>query len=71
VTTGQCLDALLGFDSVLDTNPLDTLAAGTYLVVLTEWDNTPTGPDLDGGFAQDGRGNFIRMPVSAREALTA
>ena len=61
-TTGLCLDALLGFDSVLSTDPLGTLAAGSYLVVLTEQDNTPNGPDLNSGFALDGQGNFTAIP---------
>jgi hypothetical protein len=61
-TTGVCLDALLGYDSVLSTNPLGTLAAGTYLLVLTEQLNTPNGPDLNSGFAFDGAGNFTAIP---------
>jgi hypothetical protein len=62
MTTGLCLDALLGYDSVLGTNPLGTLPAGTYLVVLTEQSNTPNGPDLDSGFSEDGQGNFTAVP---------
>jgi hypothetical protein len=60
--TGACLDAVLGFDSVLNQNPLGTLPAGAYLVVLTEQSNTPNGPDLASGFAQDGQGNFTAVP---------
>lgn len=60
--TGLCLDALLGFDSVLGTNQLGTLGAGTYLVILTEQDNTPNGPDLAAGFSRDGQGNFTGIP---------
>lgn len=60
--TGLCLDALLGFDPVLGTDPLGTLAAGTYLVVLTEQDNVPNGPDLASGFSRDGQGNFTAVP---------
>src|SRR5579863_1944554 len=36
-----CLDAYL---------TLPSLSAGTYLVILTENDNTPNGPDLASGF---------------------
>lgn len=61
-TTGLCLDALLGLDSVLSTNQLGTLAAGSYLVVLTEQSNVPNGPDLDSGFVFDGQGNFTAIP---------
>jgi hypothetical protein len=61
-TTGLCLDALLGYDSVLSTNPLGSLPAGTYLVVLTEQSNTPNGPDLASGFDFDGQGNFTAVP---------
>jgi hypothetical protein len=60
--TGLCLDALLGYDSILTTNPLGTLAAGTYMVILTEQDNTPNGPDLASGFNRDGQGNFTAVP---------
>jgi len=34
------------------------LGAGTYLVTLSENDNTPNGPDLLGGFNETGNGNF-------------
>jgi hypothetical protein len=60
--TGLCLDALLGYDPVLGTNQLGTLSAGTYLVILTEQANTPSGPDLDSGFAFEGQGNFTAIP---------
>jgi hypothetical protein len=49
VPGGLCLDAYL---------PLASLNPGTYLVVLTENDNTPNGPDFAGGFAEQGNGNF-------------
>jgi hypothetical protein len=61
-TTGLCLDALLGLDAVLSTNPLGTLPAGGYLVILTEQDNTPNGPDLNSGFNRDGQSNFTAVP---------
>ena len=60
VTTGLCLDAVLGNDGV--SNSLGTLSAGQYLVFLTEQDNTPNGPDLAGGFNRDGQGNFTAVP---------
>lgn len=44
-----CLDAALTLPSL---NP------GTYLVVLTENDNTPNGPDFASGFVEQGNGNF-------------
>ena len=61
-TTGLCLDALLGYDSNLGTNQLGTLSAGDYLVVITEQDNVPNGPDLAAGFLSDGQGNFTAVP---------
>jgi len=61
-TTGVCLDALLGFDSVLNSNQLGTLSAGSYLVILTQQANTPNGPDLASGFAFDGQPNFTAIP---------
>jgi hypothetical protein len=62
VATGACLDAVLGLDSILNQNPLGTLAAGTYLVVLTEQSNTPVGTDLASGFTEDGQDNFTAVP---------
>jgi hypothetical protein len=47
--SGFCLDAYL-----LETS----LSPGTYTVVLTEWYNTPNGPTLSDGFAEDGQGDF-------------
>jgi hypothetical protein len=44
-----CLDAYLTVPSL---NP------GTYLVTLTENDNTPIGPDFADGFTEQGNGNF-------------
>ena len=61
-SSGRCLDALLGNDSVLAADPLGTLPSGTYLVVLTEQANVPNGPDLAAGFAFDGQGNFTAIP---------
>ncbi len=61
-TTGACLDALLGYDPDTSSNPLGTLAAGSYLVVLTEQENVPNGPDLDSGFDLQGTGNFTAIP---------
>lgn len=34
------------------------LGAGSYLAVLTQDDNSPTGPFLSDGFLRDGQGNF-------------
>ena len=48
-----CLDADL---------TLPSQAPGTYLVVITENDNTPNGPDLAGGFNEQGNGNFTGGP---------
>ncbi|HTB12451.1 MAG TPA: DVUA0089 family protein [Bryobacteraceae bacterium] len=48
-----CLDPYLVMTSQ---NP------GTYLVVLTENDNTPNGPDFAGGFNEQGNGNFTGGP---------
>ncbi len=62
LTTGFCLDALLGLDPITSSNPLGTLAAGTYLLVLTEQENLPNGPDLNSGFDMDGTGNFTAVP---------
>jgi hypothetical protein len=47
-TTHLCLDADL----------TEGLSAGTYLVTLSENDNTPNGPDFLGGFNEAGNGNF-------------
>jgi hypothetical protein len=41
---------------------LPSLNPGTYLVVLTENDNTPNGPDFAGGFNEQGNGNFTGGP---------
>lgn len=46
--TGFCFDALL----------TGVLSPGTYVVTLTENDNTPNGPGLLDGFSEDGTGNF-------------
>jgi hypothetical protein len=46
--THECLDADL----------TEVLSPGTYLVVLTENDNTPNGPDLLSGFNEMGNGDF-------------
>lgn len=46
--TGACLDSYL---------PL-ALPAGSYLLVLTEYDNLPNGPFLADGFTEAGNGNF-------------
>jgi hypothetical protein len=62
LTTGVCLDALLGFDPVTSSNPLGILGAGSYLLVLTEQENLPNGPDLNSGFDMDGLGNFTAVP---------
>lgn len=42
------------FDSLLEL----LLPAGTYTVALTQIDNIALGPDLSGGFARTGQGNF-------------
>jgi len=47
-SSGFCWDAYLNLD----------LAAGSYLLVLTEDDNTPNGPTFADGFFQSGQGNF-------------
>lgn len=47
--SGLCLDAYLVLPSL---NP------GSYLVTLTENDNTPSGPDFAGGFNPADTGNF-------------
>jgi len=44
------------FDSLIDLSGLD--AGGTYALVLSEYDNTPNGPDYAGGFTQTGNGDF-------------
>jgi hypothetical protein len=46
--TGQCWDARLNIQ----------LPAGTYQLVLTEYDNAAFGPTLADGFLRDGAGNF-------------
>ena len=57
--TGQCWDAYLRLP----------LPAGTYQVVLAEYDNAPFGPSLAEPFLRDGAGNFTAalagMPSAA------
>jgi hypothetical protein len=49
-TTGAASDSLL---------TLTTLIAGhTYVLVLSQFDNTPNGPDFGSGFSRDGQGDF-------------
>jgi len=50
--TGFCLDAYLN----------DFLSAGSYILVLTQFDNTPNGPNLSDGFFEQGNGNFTGGP---------
>jgi hypothetical protein len=50
--TGFCLDAYL----------TAILSPGSYRVVLTEYDNLPSGANLSDGFARDGQGNFTAFP---------
>jgi len=50
--TGFCLDAYIN----------GLLAAGSYTVVLTEWDSVPFGPTLSDGFLEQGAGNFTGGP---------
>ena len=38
-----------------------TLAAGTYTVSLTQYDNFPNGPNLDAGFSRTGQPQFTSM----------
>jgi hypothetical protein len=45
------------WDSYLRT----TLAAGTYTVSLTQYDNFPNGPNLSNGFSRLGQANFTNM----------
>ena len=49
--TGRCFDA---YDSL-------ELQAGTYTIVLTQYDNLPVGPNLSNGFTRQGQGNFTRV----------
>jgi hypothetical protein len=44
------------FDSLLALNSLN--AGGTYLLVLSQNDNSPNGPTYGDGFSQSGAGNF-------------
>lgn len=46
--TGECFDVYL----------TTTLAVGSYLAVITQFDNYANGPNLSDGFTQDGAGNF-------------
>jgi hypothetical protein len=46
--SGFCLDALLSVN----------LGPGNYRLVLTEWDNTASGPGYADGFVRDAQGNF-------------
>lgn len=48
LTTGVCGDDLLS----------QSLAAGNYLVALTEYPNLPAGTTLAAGFSETGQGNF-------------
>lgn len=50
--TGFCLDAYLNL----------SLGVGSYILALTEFDNTPIGPTLADGFLQQGTGNFTGGP---------
>jgi uncharacterized protein (TIGR03382 family) len=47
-TTGAGLDALIE----------QPFAAGTYTLVLSEYDNLANGPNLSNGFSETGNGNF-------------
>ena len=49
-------DAVTGqrWDSYIHT----TLAAGTYTIALTQYDNFPNGPDLNDGFSRTGQPQF-------------
>ena len=47
-TTGICNDAYLK----------QSLAAGSYRVVLTQFDNFPNGSNISAGFSEMGNGNF-------------
>jgi|GEM_PF-815007 len=56
---GTCIgdtDAQTGF--CWDVSLAAQLAAGSYLVVLTQDDNFPLGPFLSDGFLRDGQGDF-------------
>lgn len=46
--TGECFDVYVS----------TTLAVGSYLAVITQFDNHANGPNLSDGFTQDGAGNF-------------
>jgi hypothetical protein len=52
-STGLCLDAYLN---------LPSLAAGSYILTLTQQGNPANGPTLADGFAADGSGNFTGGP---------
>jgi hypothetical protein len=52
-STNQCLDGYLSFPS---------LAAGSYILTLTETGNQANTPTLADGFAQAGAGNFTGGP---------
>jgi len=47
--TGFCLDGYLN---------VPVTETGTWTAVLTEYDNTPNGPTLADGFAEQGNGDF-------------
>jgi hypothetical protein len=51
--TGFCLDGFLS---------LPNLAAGSYILTLTEQGNNANGPTLGDGFAEAGAGNFTGGP---------
>lgn len=49
--TGECFDVYL----------TTILAAGSYLAVISQFDNYAIGPNLSDGFTQDGAGNFTSV----------
>ncbi len=49
--TGECFDVYL----------TTSLGAGSYLAVLTQFDNHAIGPNLSNGFTQSGAGNFTAI----------
>ena len=52
----RAIDPVSGY--CLDGEIQQTLAAGSYTLALTEYDNIPSGPNLSDGFPQTGNGNF-------------